>query len=625
MGKRTRACEECHRLKIKCDVGDWPADKNNNIATNTANDADDDESGFRSNSGRSSARRSCERCVRNNLNCIPAAPRLQRDRISELESQVEQLKSELLLAKSQPTAASNSGSPSTTPSSSSLGCSCSSSSQDGHHRSHSVSSPHDYHRGGDVLSFLDARLPHAKQQELLHAFVYDIAPAWPIVLLPTDDLDHARRESRVLLLCILTYTVTRHDQGASQEVHDDLIRESMRILGDEIVVRGQQSIELVLSLLVAGFWSKTAQGDSHASAFQLTQIASDMAIDLGLAGTSVQATPAAYFRRKEDPSTAESRRTWLACFLCMAAASVSTRRPIAVPWNDYHHECLLYLESLGGPSDLLLCQLVRVSVLTQEIATSLHMCSITTFLDGNTYTTHAIMDDLKARAATCAAQVLITSADGNHHHHFLSDIDPSIFSITSSAALSPPPPPSHNSGLLRILWHVAMIYIHEPLFWTVTNMSSFTAPFIPGRIAVHDFARPTHPIPPLEAALPAIVTHCHAVVDIAAAEEGLGPSTIVHLPSFCTAPLVTYSLYMLVNVLVATTGPRATYARYIPPETLRVGEYLAKLRGLNSRLRVVDPTMSCYTTRILDATGWLEQWYNDYVVIVQRFEASLGA
>ncbi|KXJ87476.1 hypothetical protein Micbo1qcDRAFT_215854 [Microdochium bolleyi] len=547
MGKRTRACEECHRLKIKCDVG-FPNNYN-----------------------------ACERCVRNSLECVPAAPRLQRDRISELENQVEQLRNELLLVKSQRRAPSSSGSLNTTPSSST--------------QSHSASIPHDFHRGREPLSFLDTRIPHLKQQELLSAYVHEIAPAWPIVLLPTDDLDHVRRDCPLLLLCILTYTVTKHDQGTSQEAHDDLIRETMRILGDEVVVRGQQSIELVLALLIAGFWSKTAQAETHATCFQLTQIASDMAIDLGLAGSSVQSTPAAFFRNKEDPSTAESRRTWLACFLCMAAASVSTRRPIAVPWNTYHHECVLYLESMGGPSDILLCQLVRVSVLTQEITTSLQMCNLTTFLDGNTYTTHAIMDDLKARAATCAAQIFHSNATHFHGH--------------------------------LILWHTAMIYIHEPLFWTVTNMSSFTAPFIPGRIAVHDFARPAHPIPPLEAALPGIITHCHAVVDIAT--DQLSASTLVHLPSFCTASLVTYSLYMLVNVLVAATGPQRTYGRYIAREILQVDKYLGKLRALNVRLREVDPTMSCFTTRILDATGWLDQWYNDYVVIVQRFEATLGA
>jgi len=396
----------------------------------------------------------------------------------------------------------------------------------------------------------------------------------------------------------------------------------MRIVGDDIMVKGQQSLELVQTLLVAGFWNKSAQGESHATCFQLTQIATDMSIDLGIAGPYLKPTPPAYFRHKDDPTSTESRRTWLACFLCMAASSVSTRRPIAIPWSRYHHECLLHLETMGDPSDALLCQLIRVSVLVQEVSTSLSLCDLGVFVDGSLYSTHAIIDDLRNRAANCAAQLIHgSSRGGSPQTPPAGTSSPSaLAALAGMFSFSQPTP---MSGILKILWHTAMIYIYEPLFWTPTNMASFASPFIPGRIAVHDFARPANPIPPLEASLPMIIQHCHAIVDIAHSE--LSPSTIVHLPSFCTAPLITYSTYMLACVLVSATGqPGGTYGRYLPREMLQVEKYLGKMRELVARLKVVDPTMSCYTTRILDATGWLEQWYGDYVGIVRLFESSLG-
>lgn len=617
MGKRTRACEECHRLKIKCDVGN-PFNSNDNDAGNEDSQDGHDNTGNR---------KSCERCIRNNIECIPAAPRLQRDRISELGAQVEQLKNELFLLRSQKqrSNASSINSPGTTLSSSSVGCSsCSSGGHDPFRAPHTqLGASVDFYNGRNVLSYLDARIPHAKQQDLLHFFVYEIAPQWPILLLPSDDLDHARREYPMLLLSILTYTITRSAQGTSQEVHDELIREVMRIVGDDVMVKGQQSLELVQTLLVAGFWNKSAQGEAHASCFQLTQIATDMSIDLGIAGPHLRPTPAAYFRCQDNPTSTESRRTWLACFLCMAASSVSTRRPVAVPWSSHHHECLLHLETMGDPSDVLLCQLIRVSVLTQEVSTSLNLCDLTVFMDGNSYSTHAIMDDLRNRAANCATQLIHGSSRGSSPQTPPAGSS-SAAALTALASMFPFSQPTPMSGILKILWHTAMIYIHEPLFWTPTNMSSFASPFIPGRIAVHDFARPAHPIPPLETSLPLIIQHCHAIVDIAHSE--LAPSTIVHLPSFCTAPLITYSTYMLSCVLVSATGqPGGTYGLYLPRELLRVDEYLGKLRDLVARLKVVDPTMSCYTTRILDATGWLEQWYSDYVGIVRLFESSLGS
>ncbi|KAF2853620.1 hypothetical protein T440DRAFT_312649 [Plenodomus tracheiphilus IPT5] len=526
MRKRNRACEECHRLKIKCDVSTSPAE-------------------------------SCERCIRNNHKCEPAAPRLQRDRISELEAQVQ----ELQLALSDQ---SSSTTPSRSP----------------------VSLLENYNDA--VLSFLDARIPVSKQRDLLHVFAHQAGAAWPVIRLP-QDLRTIRARSPILLLSVLVCTVTQETQGTELDIHDELVRETINILGQEVISRGQRSLELVQALLVATFWSKTTRRGQQGSCYQILQLAADMAIDLGIAGGSLQPSPAAYFCRHEDSTSLEARRTWLACFVALEASAISTRRPSPVPWDAHHQECLMDLEIRGEPSDILFCQIVRITQLIQEISSHLHLCQIGTFVDGNDYSTHATIEMLKDKVEAWAAQIPLSLA---------------------------------WSQTLKVWQHIAMIHIYELVLHTPTNKASFSAPFIPGRIAVKDFPTPTNIIPPLQTALVAIVKNCHVVINTA---TEMDPALVLGLPTFCFAPTLIYSLYVLVTVMVAATSPAVnTYGQFLPPDCFRIEQCGFKLRSLTVGLKSLDPTMSCYTTRIIDATSWLGGWHNDYTALLQRYEMALA-
>ncbi|PSN63318.1 hypothetical protein BS50DRAFT_577070 [Corynespora cassiicola Philippines] len=524
MKKRYRACEDCHRLKIKCDVS-------------------------------ISAGGACERCTRNNLECIPAAPRLQRDRINELETQIQELRDALR----------HQSSTTPTPSPGNL--------LDDHDNA--------------ILSFLDARVSPAKQQDLVYLFAHHAGAAWPVIRMPLE-LDHIRTKSPILLLSVMAYAFTQETQGTKLEVHDELVRETMHILGEAVIGRGQRSLELVQALLVAAFWSKTTRVGEQGSCFQLVQLAADMAIDIGIAGPSLQPSPAAYFCRHEDPSSLEARRTWLACFVALSASSMSTRRPSPVPWDLYHQECLINLESEGEPYDVLLCQIVRVIQLIEEISHQLRLCHLATFVDGNDYNTHTIIETLKDKVDAWTVQI---------------------------------PPFLSSSHALKVWRHVALIRIHEVALHTPTNKASFAAPFIPGRIAVSDFPRPTNIIPPLRTALGAMIQNCHAVIDTA---SKMDPALVLSLPAFCFAPAVLYSLFVLVNALVAATDPSNTYGQCLIKDNFRIEQCGLKLLSMTAYLKSLDPTMSSFTTRFIDATGWLEQWYNDYNAILQRYETNIA-
>ncbi|CAD0088476.1 unnamed protein product [Aureobasidium vineae] len=165
-----------------------------------------------------------------------------------------------------------------------------------------------------------------------------------------------------------------------------------------------------------------------------------------------------------------------------------------------------------------------------------------------------------------------------------------------------------------------MVRLYEVTLHTRTNKSSFAAPFIPSRIPVKDFPTPENIIFPLRTALEALVQHCHAVID--AATE-MDPALVLSLPTFAVAPTVIYSLYVLVTALAASASPGNTYGQCLPRNSFQIEQCGFKLKGLAAGMKILDPTMSCWTTRLIDATGWLEEWYSDYATILQRYETYL--
>lgn len=402
------------------------------------------------------------------------------------------------------------------------------------------------------------------------------------------ELDSIRAKSPILLLSVLAYTVTHEKQGIELDVHDDFVRETMHIIADAVIGRGQRSLEIVQTLLISAFWNKPTRKGQQGSCYQLIQLAADMAIDLGIAGFAWQPSPVAYFSRHEDPTSPEARRTWLACFAALSTSAISMRRPNTVPWNDYHEECLLQLELTGDAVDVLMCQIVRIIQLIEEIHARMCLCQLGTFVDGNDHATHIVMEDLRNKVDRWVVQI---------------------------------PPSLAASQTLKVWYHSAMVHIYEAVLHTPTNKASFAAPFIPGRIAIKDFPKPTHIIPPLQAALVALVQNCQAVINAASVMDA---NLALGLSSFCFAPKVLYSLFLLVTALVAATDPQNTYGRCVPRDCFEIDQSSQKLRSMTVRLQALDPTMSSWTTRFIDATGWLEEWYKDYATILLRYEANVA-
>lgn len=76
-----------------------------------------------------------------------------------------------------------------------------------------------------------------------------------------------------------------------------------------------------------------------------------------------------------DPESAESRRTWLACYFMCCTASMGFRRPNLIRWTPFMAECVDFLYSSPDalPSDKLLCEWVKSQHIAENIGTQFSM------------------------------------------------------------------------------------------------------------------------------------------------------------------------------------------------------------------------------------------------------------
>lgn len=505
MSRRPRACEACQKLKAKCDP---------------------------SPSGR------CERCERADIKCVPSAPRFQRDRIAELEAQVDDL---LLRASSK--------------------------------------TPSD--RDTDSLvSFIDDRIDLNAQRRVLATFVSRNLQAWPVLSAADMDLDRLRATSPHLLLAIMAFP---GDTQLPLRAHEELVVRAMSAFADEVIARGNRSLEMVKALLTAAFWFRPARNTPHGHCYQLVQLAMDMAVDIGIAGPQLARSPPAYFSQVNDPTSPDARRTWVACFLAATAQSLCTRRPSTLAWTPYLQDCVHILDG----ADDLLAHTARIVSLCAEAAGRLDLCNTTAYRGVDE--TVEQMADLRGRVAECRNRL----------------------------------PADLSSHPVLCFWReVALVLVHEVALHTPTNKVSFAAPYVPEKIAVTDFACPVGE-PSVETArtLRHLVDACHAAVQ---RFVDMDPAMMLAVATLNVGPAVLYAHFVLTQVHVAVTGQGNMLGRILGPDDVALAVSTQKLEAVSRTLDRIDPYQTSFTTTLLQSARWMRTWLTDYDAIVARYRETLA-
>ncbi|KAM0269266.1 hypothetical protein ACHAQH_009781 [Verticillium albo-atrum] len=501
MKQRSRACEACQKLKAKCEP---------------------------TSSGK------CDRCKRAGIECIPAAPRFQRDRIAELEAQVEELTRRRL--RDTPTDES-------------------------------------------LLPFIDARIHPDEQKRVLVAYAAHNAVLWPFLSAADTDFDSLRETSPLLLLALMAFP---GDTLLPAYVQEELVLKAMSVFGERIIAKGDRSLEMVKALLTAAFWFRQARQVPHGHCYQLTHLAVDMAIDIGIAGPQLVKTPPAYFSATKNPTSLDARRTWIACFLAAASNSLCIRRPPIVTWTPYLEECIQCLDK----SDGLLAHMARIMSICNQTASMLGLCDLTVYMSVDD-----AGDEMAVLRGLVNAWYAQLPADLAGHH------------------------------VLRLWREIAHVHIHEIVLHTRTNKSLFAAPYVPGKIAVKDFAAPAELSSGVVLTLQNLLKASQGAIQIF---SDMNPSMMLGVPSLSISPSVLHAHFVLVQAHVAVTGLNNRLGQILTPEDVAVSIYMQKLEDVAGVLDKIDPFLASYTTTFLQSSRWLRTWLNDYDAITRRYEASLS-
>ncbi|KAH8173409.1 hypothetical protein LIA77_07664 [Sarocladium implicatum] len=536
--KRTRACEVCHGLKIKCEMpgaeGAWTA---------------------------------CTRCQRLSLRCVPAPARLQRDRIAELENQVEVLTAALReMESSASLSVSTESHASLTPDS-------------------SLFTNTDDGTGKGILDFIDSLVSIEDQRRALDAYSHGFKSVWCPANLSTQTLEDVRRNSPLLLLTIVAFPMAAETCRKSTSTANQLVKGAISLLARCVLIEGGQNQETVRALLTAAFWHRVPRGEVASHCHQYSRLAIDMAIDIGLGGPEFPGSPAVFFRRMDGHQDNDSGRTWLACYAAAAMYGLNVRRPATVVWSKQHEASLQMLERERRLEDRLFSHIVVLIHLCQLVTEELETCDFTAFHDINSPSCQQIMSNLMGQFEKWKLSV---------------------------------PPDLLGHPMLRFWSNIFAVYLYEIVLHTPTNKPNFAAPHVAANLPVSDFAAPPIVTPAAAAAMGRLISACHGAI---LSCEDLGPAEILAAPSMIFAPAVMYALKTLVTVFITINGPGSTFgaSELIQKDDVCMRQYITKVFDLSKEIEAITYIDTYWTGRILGAASWLETWANDYEVILQRY------
>ncbi|KAF5020954.1 hypothetical protein F66182_7000 [Fusarium sp. NRRL 66182] len=356
MTKRSRACEACQALKVKCE----PSPQDENV---------------------------CERCARTSLSCVPAARRWQRDRIAELEEQVKTLQEKLNGMASSPQGSTTYGDST---------------------RATSVFSTEGAGTCADAassseLGFLDARLDHEAQARCLQIASKTVGQFWPVVPAvdagsATSRLESVRTETPTKLMAIFGFAMSPADAAMDAQCQNRVRTRVVEILGQAAVGLRSPSFDLIQAALVASLWSRPCLDANHGNPIQLVALAHNLSVEFGLGGPAMQSSAPAWFSRIQGPPTLEMQQTWLLSWAASTMAALGLRRGHDFDWGSSHSEALQALE-MSGASPLFL-ELLYTIRLHAKVASVLELCHVHSFHDINsdlvTTTRDEICDGLNA-------------------------------------------------------------------------------------------------------------------------------------------------------------------------------------------------------------------------------------
>ncbi|KAJ5981810.1 hypothetical protein N7522_013438 [Penicillium canescens] len=417
--KRSRACEPCRQLKVRCDPDPEHPDG------------------------------SCKRCAKARRTCIVTAPTRKRQkktdsRVAELERKIDALTATLQTSHATGSLFAGPGSGSQAPPSLEDHPATSrrwlsgesSSSLAGKKRQHGGEAKDSagagllgprYSRPGspsaEQISSQPAsklwRRPVAEMQRqeaagefvdmidrgvidlktataAFERFIYQMVPEFPFVVFPPGTtMAEVRRTKPFLFLAIMGVSVGIFNPEAQLT----LINEYYRSIAEEVVVKGHKTLELLQAIMVGTIWYMPPDNFDEIKFYTMTNMAVTLAMELGM-NRRMSVNKKGFNMIRDliikkplgpafDPEGPEARRTWVGCYYLSVQMAAALRRVHLVTWQPYMDECLEILDTHPDalPSDRNLKWWARLGSIMEDagVRSSDDVGSIVTFADSRAW------------------------------------------------------------------------------------------------------------------------------------------------------------------------------------------------------------------------------------------------
>ncbi|KAK7409000.1 hypothetical protein QQX98_008819 [Neonectria punicea] len=418
-------------------------------------------------------------------------------------------------------------------------------------------------------------LPIGTATKLLERYNSKMLQHLPAVVLPPQiSITELRHTKPILFLSLVAAS-----SAEMPTLQRQLATELMEILAEKVFIRSEKSLEIVQALHLAVVWYWMPGYFEDMDFYRLVYIGAVMAIDIGLGqDTQGMKATASYQRRNyasppPDPTTIESRRTWLTCYFLAASTSMTFHRPNLVQWTPFLAECVSVLENSpdAAPTDKYFCHMVWTHHLAEEVLLDFSMGDPMTVLD---------ITDLRAR---CFLRVLERSLE-----EYASPIPQGLMQPT-----------------LRMTLHVVSLRMHE-IALNCEAKEDMKPPFDTATLK-EGMLREESLTPSHVNALSSCLT---AISGIFETFLGMDLDSIRSLPAFSFAR-VAYAITILVRIGLSAMKPNSELGKIANNESMKVTYYLDRLLHKFSDAAADNRCRS--VVKFLAVVDMLRSWFLEQV------------
>ncbi|KAE8557564.1 hypothetical protein EYB25_002271 [Talaromyces marneffei] len=209
-------------------------------------------------------------------------------------------------------------------------------------------------------------------------YVKEVAPRLPVVVFPPGTtMASVRRNKPTLFLVIMAIAIGNF----RPELQMSLLHEVHRLFADKVIIKGEKSLELIQSIMLACIWYMPPDQFEELKFFQFIYLAVVMALDIGMGRITRRKGNRQYGLLREiigknqnrtsfDPDSVETRRAWLGAYVMAVNASMALRRPLLCRWHPYMDECIEILQTSpdAETSDRNLIHWAKLTHIAEEVA-----------------------------------------------------------------------------------------------------------------------------------------------------------------------------------------------------------------------------------------------------------------